>query len=148
MKRFIALLIAMALLLSVCAAAESVIAEDWVFPDSEDEETGLLDDADTTGMWEYTDMETCKGGEALQELFDKAMEGMIGVTYTPAAVLATQVASGNNYCILCFCDYTDNDFKETGWSLVYINEAFGGDAQVTNVVDIDIADLADYGILH
>ncbi len=147
MKKIIALLMALALLLSAFALAETELAEDWNFPDGSEDE--LLDDDDgVTGQWELTDMDTCKGGEALRELFAKATADLTGVLYTPAALLATQTATGNNYCILCYCSYTDSDTADSGWALVYVNEAFGGEVKVTNVVNIDFAALADYGIFH
>ena len=37
----------------------------------------------------------------LQELFDKATEGLLGVSYTPLALVGTQLVSGMNYCFLC-----------------------------------------------
>ena len=147
MKKIIAILMALVLLLAACALAESEIAEDWNFPDEADTETWNPDEDEVPG-WEINDLDSAKGGEALKELFDKAVEGLTGVTCPPAAVLGTQVVSGNNYCILCHCDYTDSDVKDTGWALVYINEAFGGEVQVTNVVDLDLEALSDYGILH
>ena len=147
MKKLIALIMSLALLLSAFALAETELAEDWNFPDGSEDE--LLDDDDgVTGMWEYTDMDSCKGDDALRELFAKATAELTGVLYTPAALLATQTATGNNYCILCHCSYTDSDTADSGWALVYVNEAFGGEVKVTNVVNIDIAALADYGIFH
>ena len=147
MKKLIALIMSLVLLLSAFALAETELAEDWNFPDGSEDE--LLDDDDgVTGQWELTNMDTCKGGEALRELFAKATAELTGVLYTPAALLATQTATGNNYCILCHCSYTDSDTADSGWALVYVNEAFGGDVKVTNVVNIDIAALADYGIFH
>ena len=147
MKKLIALIMSLALLLSAFALAETELAEDWNFPDGSEDE--LLDDDDgVTGMWEYTDMDSCKGDDALRELFAKATAELTGVLYTPAALLATQTATGNNYCILCHCSYTDSDTADSGWALVYVNEAFGGEVKVTNVVNIDITALADYGIFH
>ena len=147
MKKLIALIMSIVLLLSAFALAETELAEDWNFPDGSEDE--LLDDDDgVTGQWELTNMDTCKGGEALRELFAKATAELTGVLYTPAALLATQTATGNNYCILCHCSYTDSDTADSGWALVYVNEAFGGDVKVTNVVNIDITALADYGIFH
>ena len=37
----------------------------------------------------------------LQEIFDQATEGLLGVNYTPVALIGTQVVSGMNYCFLC-----------------------------------------------
>ena len=155
MKKLFTLIAVLALILSLTATAENQLAEDWSFPDedtesAEDTWDAATDAADTpqVGGWEMTDMESAKGGEALQALFDKAVAGLTGVTYTPAALLATQTVNGNNYCILAHCDYTESGTSASGWALVYIYEAFGGEVQLTNVVDLNIADLADYGLLH
>ena len=146
MKKILSILLLLAMLLGAFALAED--AGDWSFPDGADEEDGWRDDGEDAGMWEVTNMDTCKGSDALRELFARATEDLTGVFYTPAALLASQTATGNNYCILCYCTYTDADAADAGWSLVYINEAFGGEAKVTNVVNIDIDALADYGIFH
>jgi hypothetical protein len=39
--------------------------------------------------------------EEAQSAFDKAMEGLVGVNYTPLALLGTQLVSGTNYSFLC-----------------------------------------------
>ncbi len=36
-----------------------------------------------------------------QAAFDKAMEGLVGVSYKPLELLGTQVVAGTNYRILC-----------------------------------------------
>ena len=37
----------------------------------------------------------------LQEIFDQATEDLLGVNYTPVALIGTQVVAGMNYCFLC-----------------------------------------------
>lgn len=39
--------------------------------------------------------------EEVQIAYDKAMENLMGVSYEPIALLASQIVSGNNYAILC-----------------------------------------------
>ena len=129
-------------------AETAAAAEDVPLVDEKPEDVWNPDQEDEGGLWSMTDMETCKGGEALRELFERAVADMPGVSYTPAALLATKNDNGSNYCILAYCEYTDSDVRENGWSLVYVNEVFGGEVQVTNVVDIDVTALEDYGILH
>ena len=54
------------------------------------------------GGWIVTQGDLCieKHPDALAA-FEKATSGLVGVSYTPVALLATQVVSGTNYCILC-----------------------------------------------
>ncbi|MBR1560499.1 MAG: hypothetical protein IJ646_09705 [Clostridia bacterium] len=168
MKKILALLMALMLLVTTCAMAETAdadaaadtaeatdaapadaeAADDWSFPDGADDSEEDFNNDVLAGGWELTTYDTAKGGDTLKALFDKAVEGLTGVVYTPVALLGTQVVSGMNYCILCHCDYTDTDTPYTGWALVYLNEAFGGEATVTNVVELDIEELADKGIFH
>ena len=51
----------------------------------------------TSGGW------TVEDGDIIDDdlvVFDNAMEGLLGVDYTPIALVATQVVSGRNYCFL------------------------------------------------
>lgn len=50
------------------------------------------------GGWERP--ESPEITEEIQTLCDKDFEGMTGVSYTPAALLGTQVVAGTNYRIL------------------------------------------------
>ncbi|MBQ3374347.1 MAG: hypothetical protein IJG40_14585 [Oscillospiraceae bacterium] len=80
MKTLITILLSCSLLLGLFAFsawAESPLVGGWTAPDSP----------------EIT--------PELQELFDKATEGLLGVNYTPVALIGTQLVSGMNYCFLC-----------------------------------------------
>ena len=80
MKTLITLLICCSILFGIfvfSACAETPVLGDWSAPDSP----------------EVT--------PELQELFDKATEGLLGVSYTPLALVGTQLVSGMNYCFLC-----------------------------------------------
>ena len=55
-------------------------------------------EAEVLGGWERP--ESPEITEEIQTLCDKAFEGMTGVSYTPAALLSTQVVAGTNYRIL------------------------------------------------
>lgn len=56
----------------------------------------------SAGGWIITQGELCidKHPDA-KAAFEKATNGLVGVSYTPVALLATQIVSGTNYCILC-----------------------------------------------
>ena len=49
----------------------------------------------------YTEVEDGAITAELQEIFDKASEGLVGATYTPKELVATQVVAGTNYKFLC-----------------------------------------------
>ena len=79
MKKVIALLIALGLLLG----AVSVNAETMV------------------GGWSPVVQEAGKLPEDAQAAFDKALEQLDGAVYTPVALLSTQVVAGTNYLFVC-----------------------------------------------
>ncbi|MCQ2513108.1 MAG: hypothetical protein MJ092_06985, partial [Lachnospiraceae bacterium] len=64
--------------------------------DSSKTEAGLA------GGWNVTDTFGVPNMPAdVQETFDKAMEGLVGVNYQPMAFLGSQVVAGTNYAVLC-----------------------------------------------
>ena len=73
----------------------------------------------------------------LQATFDKAMEGLVGVNYTPLMLLGTQVVAGTNYAFLCQGTVV---YPGAGaqWFVVYIYEDLQGNAQVLDIEDIDL----------
>lgn len=117
MKKLIICLAAMTLVLALCAA--SVSAE-------------ML-----TGGWENAATEAVPLPEDAQAAFDKAMEKLDGADYTPAALLATQIVAGKNYCILCQITPVVPE-PVTKWALVYIFADLEGNAEVTNVYELYI----------
>lgn len=62
-------------------------------------EKTIQETAQTTGAWSAAEDGTIT--PELQEIFDKAMEGLTGVGYTPLELLETQLVSGTNYKFLC-----------------------------------------------
>ena len=71
------------------------------------------------------------------ELFDKALDGLVGAKYTPVALLSTQVVAGMNYCILCQITPVVPDGNPS-WALVYIYADLQGNAEITNVYELYI----------
>lgn len=90
------------------------------------------------GGWEVTPYE---GGaqlpEEAQAAFDKATAELVGAAYTPVALLSTQVVAGMNYCIFCQITPVVPDAVPY-WALVYIYADLQGNAEITNVYDLDI----------
>lgn len=76
--------------------------------------------------------------EEARTALDKALEGFVGATYTPFALVSTQTqaVAGANYCILCECTITVPD-AEPVYTLVYIYEDPDGNAELTQIVDFD-----------
>ena len=67
--------------------------------------------------------------------FEKAMEGLVGCTYEPIAILGSQVVSGMNYCLLCKTTVVTPD-APVSYTLVYIYEALDGTAEILRIQDI------------
>lgn len=93
------------------------------------------------GGW-YT-AESAEMTEEAQKAFDTALSGMVGCGYEAVACLGTQVVAGINYCILG--KVTPVYPGATGhYALFYIYADLEGGATLTNIVDIDIADMATF----
>ena len=115
MKKLIAVLIALGLLLNlVTAGAEA-----------------------TVGGWTPVVQEAAELPEDAQTAFDKAAEQLEGVTCTPAALLSTQIVSGKNYCFLCQMMPAETDSAPT-WALVYVYADLQGNAEILNVYELYI----------
>lgn len=70
----------------------------------------------------------------LQTIFDKAFEGMVGASYKPIKLLATQVVSGTNYKFLAE-QTTVTANPETKKVVVEIYEDAQGNVSVTEITD-------------
>ena len=86
------------------------------------------------GGWETAAAETSVLPSDAQAAFDKAVKAQEDAVYTPVALLSSQVVAGTNYCV--FCQVTGSG--EPFWALVYIYEDLKGNAEITNVYDLDI----------
>ncbi len=118
MKKITALLLAMLLAMtSALALAENAAAEQ---PEGEAlEET--VRDAD------WTIPETTEMTEEVKALFEKAMEGLLGVDYEPLGALAEKEET---WCILCRATVVYPGAKPY-YALVYVNES-----GVQNIYDL------------
>lgn len=79
--------------------------------------------------------------EAAQSAFDKATEGLLGVNYTPLALLGTQLVSGTNYCILCRAAVVYPG-AEPYYAVVSVHEDLQGEAELLHIAPLDLAELS------
>ena len=87
----------------------------------------------TTGGWktaESTDITP----EQL-EVFNKAMEKLVGVKYEPVAYLGSQLVSGTNHCFLCKATVVVPKATPR-YTLVYIYEKLNKECEILNIVDL------------
>ena len=89
------------------------------------------------GGWENVPHEAAVLPDRAQAAFDKAVEAVDGMAYTPVALLSTQVVAGTNYCIICQVAPVVPE-PRTGWALVYIYADLQGGAEITNVYELYI----------
>lgn len=122
MKKFVALLIASLMLLTAAFALADALAE-----------------APVAGGWSVA--ASAEITEEKQALFEKAMAELLGVNYEPVAYLGSQVVAGLNHCFLCRATVVYPNAAPS-LVLVYIYENLEGNAQMTNIVNLDIAAMA------
>ena len=119
MKKILSLLL-VALMLTVSAFAETSLSGGW---------QPAADPAIT---------------EEIQAVFDKGMEGLLGVNYVPVAYLGSQVVAGTNHAILCQATAVYPDAAPT-YVIVYLYENLEGNVEILNIADFDIGALCTYG---
>ena len=88
-----------------------------------------------TGGWQalYGDELT----DEQKAVFEKALEGLVGVDYVPIVCLGTQVVAGTNYCFLAKATVVYPDAKPK-YVLVYIYEDLEGNAEIMNFADMPV----------
>ena len=118
MEKIISILLVTLMLLSAaCALAENTLDGGWNVA----EKTDLTDEN--------------------KALFDKALDGLVGVSYEPIAYLGYQVVAGLNHCYLCKATVVYPDAVPS-LVLIYIYEDLEGNTEITNIADLDIGDLS------
>ena len=65
-----------------------------------------------------------------QELFDRAVEDLVGVGYTPEAYLGSQIVAGTNHCFLCRAQ-TVYPNAQPYYTLVFLYEDLQGGVEIT-----------------
>ena len=117
MKKLVAIILTVVMALGMMAACAEPMLGGW----SVSENTEITDEQ--------------------KALFDKAMEGLLGVNYEPIAFLGSQVVSGTNYCFLCRATVVYPG-ATAQLALVYIYENLEGAPEVTNIVTLDLGELS------
>ena len=74
--------------------------------------------------------------------FNKASGALLGVNYTPVALLGTQLVSGTNYCLLCEAAVVYPG-AQPYYALVYVYADLQGAAEISTIVPLDIAELSE-----
>ena len=121
--RILPLLLAAALLLGLAACGKK---EEIALP-----EPGI------TGGWEVVQAQAAPLPEDAQTAFDKAISARNDADFIPVALLSTQLVAGTNYCVFCQITPKGSDAVPY-WALVYIYADLQGNAELTNVYDLDI----------
>ena len=117
MKKIIVILLSAVMILTVSAASADSLLGSWKVA----EDTGIT--------------------EENKAVFDKAMEGLLGVGYEPVAYLGSQLVAGTNHCFLCKATVVYPDAEPT-LALVYVYEKLDGTVEITNITDLNIAELS------
>ena len=115
-------------------------AEVLEIEDLEDSGEEVLD-----GGWEAVEDGTIT--DELQELFGRAVEGLVGVEYTPIELLETQIVAGTNYKFLCESRVVAPD-AETKQVIVTVYEDLDGNVSVTDISDAEEQGTGGFGIAN
>ncbi len=123
MKKWIAVLLTALMLTAASAAAANGLAGGWSIAESQ-------------ALTEET-----------LAVFEKGMEGLLGVDYTPVAYLGSQVVAGMNHCFLCVAT-TVVPGAEPSYALAYMYQDLSGGVKLMNVVRFDFGAYCEYGIAN
>lgn len=106
---------------------------------------GQKPEGQTVGGWTLTE-DAALTPEA-KDAFEKAMDGLVGVNYTPVALLGTQLVSGTNYCFLCEAAVVRPD-AQPYYALVSVYQDLQGKAEIRNIVAMDLGKIEESGTIE
>lgn len=89
------------------------------------------------GSWEYAQMKACRLPSDVEKAFEEATKDVDGVTYVPVLYVASQLAAGMNYVIICKSLTLEHPTKE-GCKKLVINKPIQEVARlisIENVID-------------
>lgn len=78
---------------------------------------------------------SCTINSEAQDAFKEAIDGILGVSYTPVAV-SEQLVAGTNYKFFCNTEAATR-YPSNGAAIVSIYKPLKGDAHVTNIQSIN-----------
>lgn len=96
-----------------------------------------FDPADIAGGWYVGEAAGAALPENAQTAFDKATSALLGVNYTPLALLGTQVVAGTNYAILCRASTVTAE-PASALAVLIVYADLQGNAEVTRISQFDI----------
>lgn len=102
--------------------------------------TNIPPDKTLSGGWAQAESPAVT--DEAMAVFDKALEGIVGMSYTTVAMLATQVVAGMNYCFLCNANGTYPD-ADSNYVLVKVYEDIEGNANVTSIEEFPSEEVGD-----
>ena len=127
MRKLIAMLMALMMLFGIGAAC------------AEGEKTGEETPAvggPAVGSWAAAEFTEITPDELA--VFDKAVEGLMGVKYEPVLLLGTQVVAGTNYAFLCKGTVVYPDALPY-WYILYVYEDLQGNVKVLDIENLELA---------
>jgi len=127
MRKLIAILMALMMVFGIAAACAE--------GSENGEETPALG-GEVVGGWAAA--EDTEITDDLLVVFDKALEGLMGVKYEPAMLLGKQVVAGTNYAFLAKGTVVYPD-AQPAWYIIYIYEDLQGNAQLLDIVNITLS---------
>ena len=80
----------------------------------------------------------------LKAIFDKGMEGLVGVNYVPMLYLGSQVVAGTNHAFLCQATTVVPD-AQPEWMVVYLYQDLQGSISVLDIGGFDVGAFCDFG---
>lgn len=94
---------------------------------------GSESESPATGAW--TPAESSALTDKVETLFNQALDGLVGVSYHPLALLGTQTVSGTNYAVLCEATVVYPN-AEPYYAIVYLNEDLSGKSTIMDIVNL------------
>ena len=94
-------------------------------------------EAGMAGGWTIRTEGTALLTRKAEAAFAEATAGLVGVGYSPVALLGTQVVAGTNYAFLCAATRVTAQ-PSTALAVVIVNEAIGGEATVLSIANFSI----------
>ena len=133
MKKLIAVLLCTLMLVSVAACTKKPEPSPAPVDETEAEPEPIAEPR--SGGWAIAEDPSLT--DALRAVYEKGMEGLVGVDYTPIALLGTQIVAGTNYCFL-----SQGTVVYPGstpmYMLVYLYEDLSGAVSVMNIENMPI----------
>ena len=101
----------------------------------------VIDTPAIAGGWQTAEIGRIQLTDDEKAVFDKGMEGIVGVSYEPVCVLATQLVAGTNYAFLAY-GTTVTANPESSYYIVAVNEDLDGNAELKGINKLDVLNIA------